>query len=925
MHVTRVGLALSTLMTVCLCAAAPAQQAGRIQSMKLLTPKVGWAATHNQVFWTRDSGRHWKDITPTLKATEITSVFFLNSSAGWVLLTRRNEATNDVSGFDLASTGNAGASWKLTPVKITDLSPQTLLPGDGRMDFVDSQHGWINLGGVGSAAINAGFTLATADGGKTWVGLRGGSNFEAGGRGDLRFTSPEDGWFSNGVELFVTHDGGDSWRKISLEAPPEARPAVNPAYDLPTFIDDHRGFLPVTYSTPYSASAPKSALVLFSTEDSGRSWRVDRILSNLGEMSYGQTIPSSMADSTWVAAAGTDPKHTTVARISRGGRVNTPGEVSSGISGLVFADSLEGWAISGVGQLLLTTDGGSTWIEITPRTTGARFPGSRGSRAPRAEPLGEGIALPPGTATISIHTGFDEQFVATPRNMQTWWTASPYFDVAFYLNGGHNHTTDPNLSSSWVSGALSQGWGLIPAWVDRQAPCACKYGQGTYPNCTMGTYTYTISTDASTAQQQGVTSADAAVNSAGGLGFTGKIIYVDIEQYDIPSSLTSCGPAVVAFLNGWISEIQNKGYLAGVYGSPADAANWNVNLAALPQDVWIAKQDNRVTIWGLLYGLTDSMWSINQRIHQYRGTHSETWGGVQFARIDNDIEDAGIIGGTWAKTNTFSLTSFDCGIATLPNAIGGITQSGQVGDVVGSYEDAGGNYHGFSYFGGTGCLTIDFPSAVRTLVTGVNSAGQIVGQYMDSSSLWHGFLNGGASIDYPQALNTYVSGINDDGQVIGYYEDTAGNFHGFLQNAGQFFSFDYQGAVGLTTVRSINGIAQATGWYWPSPSSFYPQGFTLQLTPPLWTAGSFTSLSYPGASITYAMGTNNNGQTVGFYYLSTGGSFAFLFDSNTSAYSTVSNSGWLNLELGGLNDAAQLVGNYEDSQQVVHGFIATPQ
>jgi hypothetical protein len=177
-------------------------------------------------------------------------------------------------------------------------------------------------------------------------------------------------------------------------------------------------------------------------------------------------------------------------------------------------------------------------------------------------------------------------------------------------------------------------------------------------------------------------------------------------------------------LNGWISEIRTKGYLAGVYGSPADAANWNTNLAVLPTDAWIAKHDNRVTIWGLQYGLTDSMWNANQRIHQYQGTHSETWGNLPLT-IDNDIEDAGIIGGTWAKAFNFAFTSFDCGIATLPAAIGGITQTGQIGDVVGSYEDVGGNYHGFSYFGGAGCIPIDYPGALRTLATGVNSAGQM--------------------------------------------------------------------------------------------------------------------------------------------------------------------------------------------------------
>jgi hypothetical protein len=160
-------------------------------------------------------------------------------------------------------------------------------------------------------------------------------------------------------------------------------------------------------------------------------------------------------------------------------------------------------------------------------------------------------------------------------------------------------------------------------------------------------------------------------------------------------------------------------------------------------------------------------------------------------------------------------------------------------------------------------------------------------------------------------------------QVIGYYEDTAGNFHGFLQNSSQYYSFDFQGGAGLTIARGSNGIAQAVGSYGGSGGN--SQGFRLQLTPPQWTAGSFKSLSYPGANLTFATGMNNNGQVVGYYLPSGSGPFAFLYDSNTNAYSTISNSGWFNLSFGGINDATQMAGYYADMQGIYHGFIASPQ
>jgi probable HAF family extracellular repeat protein len=310
-----------------------------------------------------------------------------------------------------------------------------------------------------------------------------------------------------------------------------------------------------------------------------------------------------------------------------------------------------------------------------------------------------------------------------------------------------------------------------------------------------------------------------------------------------------------------VSQLHTSGYgETGVYGSPTNAQTdfWNASTA--PENVWVAKTGTNsltaptATIWGLS-PLVDGRWAVNSRIRQYLGNHTVKWGSLSVA-IDHDIEDAPVVSGIWSKTHTFSFTSFDCGVATFPNAMEGVTSTGQIGEVVGYYEDAGGSYHGFSYSGGP-WTSIDYSGAMRTLATGINSAGQIVGMYMDQSCLWHGFLNGGAAINYPGALNTYATGINDDSQVIGYYEDTAGNFHGFLQNAGKFYSFDYVGAVGLTTARGINGIAQVVGWYWPSstgsPQGYTSQMFTSQVTPPVWTAGSFAPVTYPGSSIVYAM------------------------------------------------------------------------
>ena len=79
--------------------------AQQVQSMKLLTPRVGWFATNGHLFWTASGGKEWKDITPNTASKEtISSVFFLDTSTGWVLFVHGDK--NDQAHFELASTAD---------------------------------------------------------------------------------------------------------------------------------------------------------------------------------------------------------------------------------------------------------------------------------------------------------------------------------------------------------------------------------------------------------------------------------------------------------------------------------------------------------------------------------------------------------------------------------------------------------------------------------------------------------------------------------------------------------------------------------------------------------------------------------------------------------------------------------------------------
>jgi len=254
-------------------------------------------------------------------------------------------------------------------------------------------------------------------------------------------------------------------------------------------------------------------------------------------------------------------------------------------------------------------------------------PHSPASGLPRAGTSATATASAGGSVFTGL--GFDACTAPSSASMNAWLSSSPYRAIGVYIGGNNRGCSQPNLTASWVSTHTGKGWHLIPTYVGLQAPTSA---------CTS-----CAKLSANQATAQGAAAASDAVTQAGALGMgPGSPIYFDMEAYTRTASATN---ATLAFLEAWTEKLHNLGYSSGVYSSSAsgirDLAEQVGTGYTLPDDIWFAN-------WNGVANTTDpyvpaNAWTPHQRIHQYRGGHNETYGGVTI-NIDNNYVDGATVG-----------------------------------------------------------------------------------------------------------------------------------------------------------------------------------------------------------------------------------------------------------------------------------------
>jgi hypothetical protein len=150
------------------------------------------------------------------------------------------------------------------------------------------------------------------------------------------------------------------------------------------------------------------------------------------------------------------------------------------------------------------------------------------------------------------------------------------------------------------------------------------------------------------ARLQGRAEADATISASQALGLgAGTTQWLDIEDFDTGD--VDCRRSMLGFVSGWTAQLHAKGYRSGLYSNAAagitaveGARTLSPGSYQLPDKVWFAHFDGAPGT-STTY-LAPEAWR-RQRIHQYVGDRTVTYGGVTLS-IDYNWMDVG--GGTRA-------------------------------------------------------------------------------------------------------------------------------------------------------------------------------------------------------------------------------------------------------------------------------------
>ncbi len=199
----------------------------------------------------------------------------------------------------------------------------------------------------GFVAGDKGYLLQTEDGGKTWTKQNIGTSEDI---NEIYFRNDDNGYVVAGKKMFLTGDGGRSWREIRIYNPKDFRNG-SPEFLSVRFADKKRGL--IVGSLLNKNDEVIDSLVM-RTDDGGETWWRVMVPSKL-ELFHLVFAGSSRG---WIV--GDKGLILTTRDGGLSWQKQTSG-VDKTLYNVDFRDSEEGYVVGGKGTILRTENGGETW------------------------------------------------------------------------------------------------------------------------------------------------------------------------------------------------------------------------------------------------------------------------------------------------------------------------------------------------------------------------------------------------------------------------------------------------------------------------------------------------------------------------------------------------------------------------------------
>jgi photosystem II stability/assembly factor-like uncharacterized protein len=307
--------------------------AANLYSVKVVSASVIWAGgTGGTVVRTTDGGENWVDVSSSSIQGDVYNITALDGTTAFV--------TTTPSSTYIYRTTDGGTSWQ-----------QVFAQTGGFIDAIQMFDATNGLA-VGDPVGGKWTVLKTTDGGASWYRIASEpvqAGTEAGWNNSMCWIGSTHGWFgTNNSRIYRTTDGGATWSSASTTA-------AN-SYSV-SFADVTNGL------------AGFSAATINRSTNGGAGWFTAAPPSSSGAI-YVAAAPNSTYF--WHVDGSNNMRKSTQGGASGSWTTQYLPPVSGGINHLMFADTVDGWAVTGSGEILKSgTYSAAPTITSIPETSAA--------------------------------------------------------------------------------------------------------------------------------------------------------------------------------------------------------------------------------------------------------------------------------------------------------------------------------------------------------------------------------------------------------------------------------------------------------------------------------------------------------------------------------------------------------------------------